>query len=162
MSDEWTVERRWTTQAGLDGLVVRRDTPAFGSWPATVSRCGYVALPPEHPWHGIKTDGEVRERLRETLYGATIDDLGVIPFLLAAVSGDVVARTLAMQVNVHGGLTFAGHLKVDPDPWRIGFDCAHAGDSDDYWTEERVAEEVERLADQCFLVAQQAAMEVTP
>lgn len=31
-------------------------------------------------------------------------------------------------VDVHGGLTFSGHLDSEGDEWWVGFDCAHAGD----------------------------------
>ena len=64
--------------------------------------------------------------------------------------------------DVHGGITFAGHIKGQDDCiWWIGFDCAHAGDwlphmtgewlaiePHHKWTVEEVAEETRRLAEQ--------------
>jgi len=75
-----------------------------------------------------------------------------------------------MDVDVHGGITFA---KIEPCEhvdgigWWIGFDCAHLGDAhfppddpgllkypilgdpgDHYWTLPEVKEETERLAEQ--------------
>jgi hypothetical protein len=69
-------------------------------------RCGYVRIPPGHPWHGLHYD---HEDLR------TYDD---------------------EYVDVHGGLTFSEadtHCgKGGPDDaWWLGFDCAHAGDAAD-------------------------------
>lgn len=31
-------------------------------------------------------------------------------------------------IDVHGGLTFAGHLSDEDKLWWLGFDCSHAGD----------------------------------
>lgn len=69
-------------------------------------RCGYVRIPPGHPWHGLHYDH---------------DDLRTI-------DGE--------WVDVHGGLTFSEpdtHCdKGGPDDaWWLGFDCAHAGDAPD-------------------------------
>lgn len=33
-----------------------------------------------------------------------------------------------VDVDVHGGLTFAGRHDADEPGWWLGFDCAHAGD----------------------------------
>lgn len=72
-----------------------------GAW------CGYVAVPPGHPWHGKGYD-EVRLR------------------------GDEDAWP-----EVHGGLTYAErcqgaicHVTTNgpDDVWWLGFDCCHSGD----------------------------------
>lgn len=54
--------------------------------------CGYMDIPPCHPWYGLDY-GAIHER--------------------------------HPQLDVHGGLTYADK---NDDYWRIGFDCAHAGD----------------------------------
>ena len=68
--------------------------------------CGYVALPPEHPAHGLPDEYDY-------------------------------------NVYVHGGATYAGDLAHsaslrlamlttacgNSNPWWVGFDCAHSGDS---------------------------------
>jgi hypothetical protein len=55
-------------------------------------------------------------------------------------------------VDVHGGLTYA---RSSGDAWRLGFDCAHAGDfmpahgglGGSYMDMRAVRQEIERLAD---------------
>ena len=54
---------------------------------------------------------------------------------------------------VHGGITFSGdyvpHVyKRSKKRWWIGFDCAHAGDTEEEWTLKRVEKECEELAKQ--------------
>jgi hypothetical protein len=104
---------QWVDEAtGLDCLAVRH--PTLGHW------CGYVGVPPEHPWHGRDygdgDDGTDR-----------YDDSAPV-----------------MATDVHGGLTYAAGCQEDrpesegvchvPAPgrpenvWWFGFDCAHLGD----------------------------------
>lgn len=115
--------------------------------------CGYVGVPPGHPWHGRG-------------YGATYDNA----------DGRVIEHSI--DAEVHGGLTYAarcqenGHIchvarPGEPDDvWWFGFDCAHSGDlrpkdmvmerrfrwpamePSVYRTVRYVRREVERLADQ--------------
>jgi hypothetical protein len=90
---------QWIDSAtGLDCLIVRSGSSG--------ALCGYVGVPPEHPWHGLYFD--------------------------------------AVDVQVHGGLTFADRCEEwaedgrgvchVPEPgrpadvWWFGFDCAHAFD----------------------------------
>lgn len=49
-----------------------------------------------------------------------------------------------IPVDVHGGVTY---LENTEEGCVVGFDCAHAGDTPEYWTLERVELEVRRLAD---------------
>ena len=75
-----------------------------------IAWCGYVAVPPGHPWHG-KSYGDVR----------VLDADG--------------AETWP---DVHGGLTYSekcqGHIchvakpGESDDVWWLGFDCNHSGD----------------------------------
>lgn len=63
-------------------------------------RCGYVRMPPGHPWHGKDYN-------------------------------DIEAA------EAHGGLTFSREdVACDKggadDGWWVGFDCAHAGDAQDF------------------------------
>jgi hypothetical protein len=101
----WDAEpdkRQWKDEAtGLPCLIVRNQSGG--------NLCGYVGVPPGHPWHG--------KRYQD------IED----------------------NVKVHGGLTFSDrcapkaeadpsryvcHIAEpgDPEPWWLGFDCAHAWD----------------------------------
>jgi hypothetical protein len=133
-----------------------------GNW------CGYAAVPPGHPYHGLHYD---------TVYEKECE-LGVPDDL---------------RVNVHGGLTYAeacgGHICHVPKPgepdnvWWFGFDFGHAydvspwishrgaeaegfeffkmanalntafnesrmkGRGEHYWTQEEAAQETMRLAE---------------
>lgn len=83
---------------------------------------GYVIVLPEHPFYGKDYD-EINELL------------------------------VAKDFYVHGGLTFsAGDKEHFPelnelysDYWVFGFDTRHAGDTEEYWTEERTWEETDNL-----------------
>lgn len=105
---------QWIDEAtGLDCLIVRNGMGAL---------CGYVGLPPEHPWH--------RKGYSECLKGS---DCGEDWCYEHSPDG---------AVRVHGGLTFASSCSEErvegichvPQPgrphdvWWFGFDCAHAGD----------------------------------
>jgi hypothetical protein len=45
-------------------------------------------------------------------------------------------HNLLIEVDVHGGLTYAGRLWEHSDWWYVGFDCAHAYDGKDIETYE--------------------------
>jgi hypothetical protein len=67
-------------------------------------RCGYIRIPPGHPWHGLGYD-DVK----------TAD--GYYP--------DVHGGLTFAEADLHCG-------KGGPDDaWWLGFDCAHAGDAAD-------------------------------
>lgn len=103
---------RCGTAWGLDCLIVRNHYGAL---------CGYVGVPPGHPWHGRD-------------YADTVRDAVIDPW-----DGSIDAL-----VNVHGGLTYASDCQEDaaeakgichvPPPgrpggvWWFGFDCNHAFD----------------------------------
>jgi hypothetical protein len=99
----------------------------------TGALCGYVGVPPGHPWHGRDYD-EVPARAHGGLtYAAACQEDGHI-----------------CHVPLPG---------ESPDVWWLGFDCAHAGDNTpstserlrqygEYRTIEYVRREVEELAQQ--------------
>jgi hypothetical protein len=98
----------WRDEAtGLPCLMVRN--PA-GAW------CGYVGVPPAHPFYGVEYSG--------------------CPYKPAC--GDSYCEhSPDHQVTVHGGLTYSnrcqGHIchvaqPGEPEPWWLGFDCVHSGD----------------------------------
>lgn len=106
---------QWVDPAtDLDCLAVRNP---FGA------SCGYVGLPPGHPWHGKG-------------YGEHLDP--------DCTDECCWTHTPEALVDVHGGLTFADSCDEDAaeghgichvpfpgrptDVWWLGFDCAHAGD----------------------------------
>lgn len=104
---------QWVDEVtGLDCLIVRN---RFGGL------CGYVGVPPEHPWHGVDYSG----------------------CLEGGCGWDYCEHGPDGKVNVHGGLTYAAscqsghesvaicHIPEDGRPdnvWWFGFDCVHAFD----------------------------------
>lgn len=113
-------------------LAVRQKS--HGAW------CGYVGVPPGHPWHGKKYSAE-GVRAADVHGGLTYSDA------------------------CHGPVC---HVPAPGEPdsvWWLGFDCVHAGDyapghdlehrgpyggfpGDSYRTQGFVQLEIERLADQ--------------
>lgn len=142
-----TVERTWQAH-GLDCAVLRMDLG---------HRCGYVSVPESHPWHGTSYEEPAPEKTVDNSE-FTAEDVGTINAFLFAIGDDEKRdeynRRPEFQVRVHGGLTYTSQkLPGCPDGWWFGFDCAHADDSPDDWTEQRVVDETERLAEQLAAVA---------
>ena len=120
------------THAGLPCLALRNKT--FGGW------CGYAAVPPGHPLHGVGYHDEspalvdALERLKQRRL-----DVADVTFArgIALLTGEVAASP-DLVIDVHGGLTYAdrcqGNICHVPKPgepddvWWFGFDCGHAGD----------------------------------
>ncbi len=111
----WTSEPdkvQWVDEAtDLDCLIVRNRMGAL---------CGYVGVPPAHPWHGKH-------------YGEKV-----------VATGDEWDGRIDGLVDVHGGLTYANACQEDapeaegichvplpgrePNMWWFGFDCGHSCD----------------------------------
>lgn len=103
---------KWFESSGL--MCVLNRNRAYKHWG------GYVLVPRAHPWHGLRLDAVVEDRLH----------------------GDGMRLTLAAAMPTHCGLTFADSFSslrgaLDPglpdevaglDAWAFGFDCMHAGD----------------------------------
>jgi hypothetical protein len=146
---------QWIDPAtGLDCLLVRNGGGAL---------CGYVGLPPEHPWHG-KDYGQCLTRCG--------DDF-------------CYEHSPGSAVCVHGGLTFsAGCANTDDesrhichvplpgrphDVWWFGFDCAHSGDESPAYARYGVSimsgeyRDVEYVRGECADLARQlAAVQAIP
>lgn len=91
--------------------------------------CGYVAVAPEHPWHGL--DYRARVLVPDRSQVEIARDGGPIALICEVLHEDDGRMGLDVLVRVHGGLTFADqfHDQSADDPrWWFGFDCAHAGD----------------------------------
>jgi hypothetical protein len=136
---------------GLDCLIVRNRTGAL---------CGYVGVPPTHPWHGA-----------EYGYGHSIGPK------VDEECESFCAHNPDHLIDVHGGLTYSDRCQPSDEPaqgichvpapgrpedvWWFGFDCAHYGDQmplmgemgGQYWTVDMVADEVRSLAAQLPQVA---------
>ena len=58
------------------------------------------------------------------------------------------------KIDCHGGITYAhkespSPLEIDDkDKWYIGFDCTHAFDTTDFWTVNRVSDELRQIVGQ--------------
>lgn len=147
--DQWKDEpdrKEWRDEAtGMPCLALRN---SMGAW------CGYVAVAPTHPAHGLHYDGApdaeaqrhseiARKRLK--IFSKLMD--GGADFSAASEKAwegapdrpePTDAGVELRDVNVHGGLTYAGacngHICHTPaegesdDAWWFGFDCSHAGD----------------------------------
>ena len=130
----WTDEpdkMQWIDEAtGLDCLIVRGPMGAL---------CGYVGVPPEHPWHGIPYSGrEYDYENREPVELGGGFGKVQMPKKTEVVPWDQAPES---KVDVHGGLTYSGLCQEEaeegkgichiPEPGRpadvfwFGFDCAH-------------------------------------
>jgi hypothetical protein len=104
-------------ETGLPCLALRH--PTFGNW------CGYVGVPPEHPFHG-------RAYYACSLPEKCEDD------------GEYCEHSIERELDPHGGVTFADscveedkehgicHVPDQGEPddiWWFGFDCAHLDDA---------------------------------
>lgn len=104
--------------------------------PTTRTWCGYVVVPPDHPWHGLAEDDDVSP-LRDF---SNVWEQDAPPVLSAFVNAfgperpDDGSEQLDLTVRVHGGITCARPRRAllgesdDATGWVFGFDCAHAGD----------------------------------
>lgn len=117
--------------------------------------CGYVGLPPEHPWFGksysdtVIVPQEIIKRLID------VDKVGILNVFCAGIKNDQESLDrgeieLVLAVDVHGGITYAGEGE---GLWWLGFDCAHSDDGkqrgDPGWKGRAYAEaETRSLADQ--------------
>jgi hypothetical protein len=87
-----------------------RDTRATPVLPCLIVRgpsgalCGYVGVPPGHPWHGL--DGSKAWRMDISVHGGVTYS----------------------QPCQNGGHICHAAQSGESEPWWIGFDCAHSGD----------------------------------
>lgn len=142
-----SIERQWQAH-GLDCMVVWFDA---GYMP---HRNGYVRIPEGHPWHDIAYNEAVPDATpiaMDTEVEDLMEGVGTIGTMILLSSSEESRlsseREMQYQVRVHGGLTFSGSLRGVDGYW-VGFDCAHLDDTPARWTEDAVASEVERLAEQ--------------
>lgn len=144
-----TVERRWQVH-GLDCAVLLTDMG---------HRCGYCRVPDDHPWRGLGYTDAVPEAEAADYQERSVDDAGMGGMIAALGGAERVdewsrrvgwSRRVEGHIAVHGGLTYAGEGPGDlyGTGWWFGFDCAHPYDSPRQWTEDAVAAETERLAEQ--------------
>lgn len=122
------IEKDWTTQAGLRAAIVIVEYSS-GSW----HRCGYVAVQPGHPLHGVAYK-QATDALKAPSGDEPLGNRGIFTVLFAA-CGDGLTSEPQCVFDVHGSITYSGGGKgrypVQHDGlWWFGFDCAHAGDDE--------------------------------
>lgn len=94
---------QWVDEAtGLDCLIVRNHYGAL---------CGYVGLPPEHPWHGLD-----------------YSDLWIEIGWDAPHGGLTFAGACAENTPEGEGICHIPEPGRPDNVWWLGFDCAHVGD----------------------------------
>lgn len=145
----YTVEKKWTTDAGYKAVVLMTDMG---------HRCGYVAVPAGHVLDG--------QDYSEACPGPELPDdepvgkRGIFS-LLCARTNDGQLRIDA-YFNVHGSITYAdrnttGYPAKESDGlWYFGFDAAHDGDNEEGGRSfDYMVAECESLAEQ-FKTVQEA------
>lgn len=90
---------------------------------------GYIIVPKEHPWWG------------ESWTDIWPDVHGGITF---SDSVDYCIRKVKPMLDQTDVRLL---LHQFPEGWVLGFDTAHAGDTDSYWTKQRVQDEAQKFAD---------------
>ena len=119
-------EASWTDErTGLACHALRHDFT--GTW------CGYVGVPPGHPFFGwgYREHVEIQDGDLE----CDIDDVDVIGSFIYALQGGAERGTieLGMVLRCHCGITWSGDLPWSDEPeatrlWWFGFDTSHAWD----------------------------------
>lgn len=105
-SQEWLNEPN-ELRFEADGLPCVMLRGLMGAW------CGYVGVPSSHPWFGLEYISRIK-RPKGFDQRKFNDGIGAIDLF----------------IEVHGGLTYSGHLPTKaPDEFHwFGFDCAHCND----------------------------------
>jgi hypothetical protein len=128
----------WESE-GLACLALRAE---MGNW------CGYVAVPPGHPWHGVGYGdcaagcAEIPTRPLRSIGGIKVPDFMQARHMesksFACRENYEYRHTPGDIIEVHGGLTYSDKCQGDichvpkpgesDDVWWFGFDCAHSSD----------------------------------
>ena len=110
-------------------------------------RCGYVGVPRGHCLYGVEYQ-DYLEIKKADLGDREVDN--PIALFSACIDDDPRIRADA-YFRCHGGLTYSdggdgSEYPIDNDCWWFGFDCSHAGDTNDYATAKRLfAEDPDKL-----------------
>lgn len=116
-----TIEKDWTTKAGLRAVVVMTDMG---------HRCGYVGIGTDHALFGV--DYSEKHPLLTLNPERSTEKMSPIQILIGASKGMDELSTPEYVFEVHGGITYAGYgdgkYPVESNLWWYGYDCGHAGD----------------------------------
>lgn len=105
----------WATKAGFPGAAIRNQ--GSGAW------CGYIAVPPGHPWHGMAPDD--------------CDVHGGITF------------TAGRRLDTDPSASEPRLPNAELDAWVIGFDGSHDGDVRPAWDNDIAGSEYRTLGYVC-------------
>lgn len=141
------VVKDWTTKAGLRAVVLFVN----GS-----HHCGYVAVPKDHPLHGVGYSDKHPLLRRSAIDDKPIGARGVFSLLKAGLAEEGEEATSPdVFFDVHGSITYSDGGDTYPAAgeglWWYGYDCAHAGDAQKgRLAEYRSPGDVFRDADYCI------------
>lgn len=137
--------KKFITKVGYSAFIIKHPECMFNSG----YLCGYVNIPPEHPWYGKHYTDRVRIATTAKTIGSGDHSL-IADLMLMADDNDEEPLYFRIDyiIGVHGGITYSNRNQYEKESWCFGFDCDHYGDSPKYWTVERVTEELEWLAKQ--------------
>jgi hypothetical protein len=95
-------------------------------------RCGCVCVPEGNRFHGIEEGESVPDAI-PNLHRPMGEDLRMMINVVCGDKQGALDRscTIGGMIDVHGGVTFAGHLDINKTEWYVGFDCAHCTDKKD-------------------------------
>lgn len=132
--------------------------------------CGYCGIPPSHPLYGHDFRDAVPHPPGLMQRDLPIDEYGILNIFMAAFDRDEWGEGYApvsFILGVHGGLSFAGHMRTDTQNWYFGFDCGHAGDiqpgliagrpAPEWYTRHNVYRTMEYVQGECMNLAEQLA-----
>lgn len=117
-------KKDWITKAGLRAVVLYVNDS---------HHCGYVALPKDHPLHGVPYSQKHPALRWEALEGQKMGSRGVFSLLKMACDKDEASASPDVFFDVHGSITYSDGGDSYPAKgdglWWYGYDCAHAGDA---------------------------------
>lgn len=126
--------------------------------------CGYVGVPQGHPLYGKHYSDDVIPPPGLLERPVDIDKVGAINVLIHGLrKPEDEGYSLAILIDVHGGLTFSGRMEDDQSLWWFGFDCSHAGDLvpgmqlDSLFNTEVVYRDINYVTAECESLAKQLA-----
>lgn len=146
----------WTTKAGLRAVVLFiKDS----------HHCGYVAIPKDHPLHGVAYNTKHVALRWDHLQSQTIGKRGVLPVFCAALRDESEQHVSPdVYFDVHGSITYSDGGDDYPARgdglWWFGYDCSHAGDltkrdEREGWGREGVFRDADYCIEECESLASQ-------
>ena len=99
-------------------------------------RCGYVGVSKESKLYG-KSYMDKLDIKMEKMYNKKLGKRSIISWVCSLFDDKKERVSLCLYFDVHGSLTYSGggeksDYPIESDLWWFGFDCAHAGDRQDY------------------------------